>query len=323
IVNTGFRWRIGNGACVDVWGSPWLRDDDNLYVDTPRDDALHGLRVSDLFIPGFREWDVEMVLSLFTPRDARQILSIPLQGTYGHDRRIWHYSKRGDYTVRSCYRLIMEKLAPREYLRRPGPWKEIWNIEAPPRLRCFAWRLGQEVLPTRMALHNRHIRVPSECGICSRELEHSWHLFLNCPFARRCWENAGLSHLVDACMQDSDSMKAWLFKLVVGANSEKIAQVVAIMSAIWRERNNRVWNDVANEPFVVVREGLEGLLNWERAKDKSAAPTAIVTRCNDWHPPPPGKLKCNIDAALFQDSGRWGMGAVLRDASGTLLHYRM
>ncbi|CAN1146055.1 Putative ribonuclease H protein At1g65750 [Linum perenne] len=323
IVNSGFRWRIGDGACVSVWGSPWIRDDDNLYVNTPRDEDLNGLRVCDLFIPGLREWDVELVHSLFKARDAAKILNIPLRDFTGHDRRIWHYSRKGDYTVRSCYRLIMEKLAPREYLHSPGPWQELWSIAAPPRLRCFAWRIGREVLPTRMALNNRHINVPSECGICSRELENSWHLFLSCPFALRCWRTAGLNTLVETCMQGSESMKEWLFKLVEGSDPTKIAQVIAVMSAIWRERNNRVWNATTSDPLIVVRDGLEGLHNWERAKGRAGVSSDKDSSCSKWHPPPLGKVKCNIDAALFQEEGRWGMGAVLRDASGTLLHYRM
>ncbi|CAN1332541.1 Putative ribonuclease H protein At1g65750 [Linum perenne] len=301
-----------------IWQSIWATQ-----VETPRDDELRGLRVCDLFIPGLREWDVELVRTLFNDRDASSILSIPLRAHSDQDTRIWHFSRKGDYTVRSCYRLIMERLAPRDYLHTPGPWRKIWDIDAPPRLRCFAWRIGQEVLPTRMALHNRHISVPSTCGICSQALEHSWHLFLRCPFASRCWDNAGLTILIEECMQDAESMRDWLFKLVSGEDNGKIAQVIAIMGAIWRERNNRVWNDLSSEPFAVVREGLEGLHNWERAKVtvNNASIRSLV--CDRWHPPPEGKLKCNIDAALFQEAGRWGMGAVLRDTSGNLLQYRM
>ncbi|CAN1143366.1 Putative ribonuclease H protein At1g65750 [Linum perenne] len=323
IVRHGYRWRIGDGTNIDVWNSPWLRSDDNFFIDTPQNPDLLGLRVCDLFIPGLKSWDIEMIHSLFSSRDAAAILNIPLTLPLGRDRRIWHFNRKGEYTVRSCYRIIMEKLVPRTHLHTPGPWVDLWNVATPPRLRCFAWRLARDVLPTRMALQTRHIAVPSECGICEADLENSWHLFLSCPFAQLCWNEAGLQSFVNSAMDNSDSMREWLFRIVASDDSERIARIIAILGALWRERNNRVWNNDRHEPLAVIRDGLEGLKNWSAARHSSGPVAAVSPACRLWHPPPPGQVKCNIDAAVFSEDGRYSMGAIIRNDRGELLHYRM
>ncbi|CAN1801721.1 hypothetical protein LINPERHAP1_LOCUS23088, partial [Linum perenne] len=51
----------------------------------------------------YREWDAELIGELFMEEDAKEILSIPLRGNGEMDRRIWHYSKDGKYTVKAGY----------------------------------------------------------------------------------------------------------------------------------------------------------------------------------------------------------------------------
>ncbi|XP_071724724.1 uncharacterized protein [Rutidosis leptorrhynchoides] len=41
-----------------------------------------------------------------------------------------------------------------------------------------------------------------------------------------------------------------------------------------------------------------------------------------WSPPPTGFLKVNTDVALFRYSGCWGLGAVIRDSSGSSICYQ-
>ncbi|CAN1248298.1 hypothetical protein LINPERPRIM_LOCUS6681 [Linum perenne] len=67
---------------------------------------MEAIWVRDLLIPGSREWDAELIEELFTPRDAREILSIALSPQAETDRRIWMLGKTGEYIVRSAYRLI-------------------------------------------------------------------------------------------------------------------------------------------------------------------------------------------------------------------------
>ena len=39
-----------------------------------------------------------------------------------------------------------------------------------------------------MNLFHNHISVPITCGMCGGDVEHARHVFMECPFARGCWE---------------------------------------------------------------------------------------------------------------------------------------
>ena len=52
---------------------------------------------------GGREWDIELVRSLFLPQDADAILIIPLSNLVTKDRLVWAEDKNGRFTVRSAY----------------------------------------------------------------------------------------------------------------------------------------------------------------------------------------------------------------------------
>ncbi|CAN1151467.1 Putative ribonuclease H protein At1g65750 [Linum perenne] len=301
-----------------IWQSIWATQ-----VDTPADGSLAGLRVCDLFIPGERAWDVEMIEELFSERDAAAIVEIPLHASLEEDGRLWHHSKCGNYTVRSGYKLIMHSLVPRPHLATAGPWNNIWGLEAPPRLKTFLWRVARGVLPTRLSLQNRHIRVPTECGLCNRDIENSWHLFLNCPVARQCWDVGGYTSIIEDGMGRSESMQDWVFFLAEHVDAIKAAEITAILNSIWRERNSRVWTEKATLPIAIVRDGLESLKSWINVRHASKTTHVRSPSCGKWHPPPNNVLKCNIDAAVFGREGRRGVGIVIRGTDGALQTYRM
>ncbi|CAN1339561.1 Putative ribonuclease H protein At1g65750 [Linum perenne] len=268
-------------------------------VDTPPDASLAGLRVCDLFIPGERAWDVEMIQELFNERDTTAIIEILIHAMSGVDGWLWHHSRCGNYTVRSGYKLIMEGLVPRPHLVAPRPWNNIWGLEVPPLLRTFLWRLARGVLPTRLSLQHRHIMVPSECGLCGGEMENTWHLFLNCSIARQCWDAGGYTRLVEDGISRSESMHDWVFYLTRDVDAVKAAEITAILNSIWRERNNRVWNGKETPPLAIIRDGLESLKSWLNVRHASRHTPVRTPSCGKWHPPPTNVLKCNIDAAIF------------------------
>ncbi|CAN1227456.1 hypothetical protein LINPERPRIM_LOCUS2815 [Linum perenne] len=55
------------------------------------------LKVCDLFIPGYLEWDRELIEILFEPCDVLEILSVPLGVGGDRDKLIWHYEVKGIY----------------------------------------------------------------------------------------------------------------------------------------------------------------------------------------------------------------------------------
>ncbi|CAN1325750.1 LINE-1 retrotransposable element ORF2 protein [Linum perenne] len=242
VIRQGYRWRIGSDSSLKVWNRPWLMDKANFFVETPTVAGMEELTVGELCIPGLGEWDIELIDDLFNPRDAAEIKSLQPHAI-SHDVRIWGLSREGDYTVRSAYRMIMERIADRSNLHVAGDWLSLWNIAAPPRMKVLLWRIARGVLPTRMALQARTLQVPDTCGNCDREMETCWHMFLSCDYAKDCWVAAGLKEEIERVMEASDGMADWVFKAIQSLPEEKCQAAAAILNEIWRERNNRVWSN--------------------------------------------------------------------------------
>eukprot|EP00253_Pinus_taeda_P004596 PITA_04596 len=66
-------------------------------------------------------------------------------------------------------------------------WQIIWKSEAIPKIKFFIWLLLKGKVLTAENLRKRGINDPSRCPNCCSAEETIQHLFLDCPFAKRCW----------------------------------------------------------------------------------------------------------------------------------------
>ncbi|CAN1178939.1 hypothetical protein LINPERHAP2_LOCUS33910 [Linum perenne] len=260
---------------------------------------MEELTVSELCIPGLDEWDVELINDLFNPRDAAEIKSLQPRAM-SNDVRIWGLSRDGDYTVRSAYRLIMERIADRSNLHVAGDWLNLWNIAAPPRMKVLLWRIARGVLPTRMALQARTLQVPDTCA-------------------------AVLKEEIERVVENSDGMADWIFKAIQSLPEEKCQAAAAILNEIWRERNNRVWSNQRQPARITVCMALDSIHEWRKAQEVSSTQQTNSTGdyCQIWHPQEANMIKCNVDATLFREESKWGSGMITRRADGTIVAFRM
>ncbi|CAN1131165.1 Putative ribonuclease H protein At1g65750 [Linum perenne] len=303
-----------------VWQSIW-----NRFVRTPKIPGLENLCVHDLFIPGLPQWDMELLEDLFGRRDVEAISSIPVRRLEGVDKIIWHLGKAGHYTVQSGYRWWLHNVSDIGTYQQAGAWSKLWAAKAPPKFKIMTWRLARNIVPTRSVLEQRHIDAPGECGICEQGVESNNHLFFDCDFTRECWAKAGLEQFIADLRTRSDSFLERLTRLLEHSDAGKIETAMAMLWSLWRERNARVWRNEKKPAFVVTRLAIEGLKDWKQAQQKKA-PDPVAgnqVRCSKWHPPPRGRLKCNVDWAEFRGQRLSGIGASLRDSSGTLLQFMM
>ncbi|XVE70735.1 hypothetical protein DITRI_Ditri10aG0094800 [Diplodiscus trichospermus] len=242
------------------------------------------------------------------------------------DTRIWHYSKNGVYTVRSAYRVAMEYLFNYNDFKVTGDWCRIWDLKVPPKVKVFLWRAGRNVLPNRVNLQAKVVPVPLSCVVCNGEIENSWHTFVNRPFARQCWRLSRLSHIVNTAADNSDGFVDWLFKVLHAVKDRELCSFAMTLWGIWRERNERLWNNKMRLPDQVVFSANEALYDWIQANVTIEADRNRLINnrvCNRWHEPPVSYLKCNCDAATFYENGEVGMGMILRDELGNMIACRM
>ncbi|KAL6194913.1 hypothetical protein ACLB2K_035988 [Fragaria x ananassa] len=99
------------------------------------------------------------------------ILKIPLSLCGGEDWLVWHFDKKGCYTMKSGYyvgRLVegLEKQASGSDsgVKRGRLWCKLWSAQVPPKVSMHGWRLAQGTLPTRAALIKKKAQLPDELG---------------------------------------------------------------------------------------------------------------------------------------------------------------
>lgn len=61
--------------------------------------------------------------------------------------------------------------------------KHIWSKDIPPSKSLFVWRLMLNKLPKDDNLDSRGCQIPSMCSMCMNQVETSFHLFFDCPYA--------------------------------------------------------------------------------------------------------------------------------------------
>ena len=158
---------------------------------------LNALLVQELINPLTMGWNHEKLQQFLTPMDADAVRSIPLSTRRYNDFWAWHYEKMGLFTVRSAYRILVQKKenATSWLENRPGrsnvhaeekEWSIIWQLKVPSKIKVFLWRLARHSLPTADVLHRRHMAEQAACLICGAP--DSWkHSLLDCNMAKCVW----------------------------------------------------------------------------------------------------------------------------------------
>ncbi|CAN1299942.1 hypothetical protein LINPERPRIM_LOCUS24383 [Linum perenne] len=136
----------------------------------------------------------------------------------------------------------------------------------------------------------------------------------------------GLEECVVEAMNTSESFVEWFMKLVDSSDESQLGLIVAIIWALWREINDRVWNQKAHGVVRMVLNAREAVEEWQEAQGRRAVrerTSEVEGVCHRWHRPPEGVIKCNIDAAVFEERGMVGAGLSLRDWEGRVVTVKM
>lgn len=142
----------------------------------------------ELFLPGERKWDVDKVNNLFTNCDANAILAIPFPRGQAPDRMSWTFTNNGKYSVKSGYRFWHDQYSDcitRDQCSKG--WTKLWRLEVPHKVRVLLWRIGRNNVPVRNMLRGRGVQTTIVCPMCMTDVEHLFHIFHDCRFAKECW----------------------------------------------------------------------------------------------------------------------------------------
>ena len=193
VLKRGARRRIGCGENVSVWNDAWLPSRDRPTVQSPVVEAFQDAKVRDLINPDLQMWETDLIKGLFTPQEAKLILSIPLSQKRTEDKIIWPFVPSGNYTVKSGYNfLIKENSSQATSSTNPGLnqalWKNIWEASVPNKVRNFLWRVCKNAIPSKMNLVQRKILTEGTCDHCHATSETTLHTLWECPKLSVVWE---------------------------------------------------------------------------------------------------------------------------------------
>ncbi|KAF7808324.1 ribonuclease H [Senna tora] len=173
-------WSVGSGAQIPLGSKFWWP----LQATLTQHSQQH--TVANMVYTNTRAWNHQLVNQLFAPHIARDILQIPLSVSNFDDRLSWKFSTSGEYKVSEGYHFLSDagrQNNPSDFF----PWKFLWSLSIPSRVKKFVWRILNDALPNLTNLKRHHMPVEEICYLCQQESESLDHIFITCPFARAIW----------------------------------------------------------------------------------------------------------------------------------------
>jgi len=257
VLKQGLIRRIGIGNDTLIWEDNWIPRDEFLRpYGSPNQNPP--TRVSELISHAEASWDRQKIMDNFLPMDVPFILGIPICSSEIADSWAWHFERRGEFTVRSAYRMLTAtkqrreawlegSAGPSSTMQESKDWKALWKVQVPAKIRMFLWRLSKQSLPTEDVRSHRNMSPSSCCGLCGAE--DSWrHSLLLCPMARCIWAMAEpeiAEFLVDA---NDTREKYWLFHVMETLTHEAFIKIAVTLWAIWSARRKAIHEGIFQSP---------------------------------------------------------------------------
>ncbi|XP_020153203.1 uncharacterized protein [Aegilops tauschii subsp. strangulata] len=326
----GLIKRIGNGQSTNIWTDNWL----------PRDEMLHPYGsvspnpptfVAELIDPTSASWIRERVEEVFMPMDVPIILGIPLCTRNIPDFWSWNFEKKGNFTVKSAYRMLVTikqrreawlegNAGPSRTAAEENSWKNLWKIKVPGKVRMFLWRLSKQSLPTNDVRAHRHMTDSPACGICGSP--DSWrHSLVNCTMSRCIWALVDDEMAQQLISTTEPSAKNWLFTLMELLSHEMFVKLSVTLWAIWTARRKAIHEGIFQSPhatYSFVNRYIEELGMISGKEETRLTEPPVQGRAPRPRRPPTGFHKIHVDAATRQ--GRGGaVSAVCRDGNGNFV----
>jgi hypothetical protein len=198
VLERGLMWRVGNGDNIQIWQDKWIPKPTTYKIQSPSGSMDPLARVNTLIDLTTGWWNYTLIQSSFAKVEADMICSLPLSPLKAPDKMVWLGTKSGFFTVRSAYHMEMqrsrtergESSRAREQERM---WKLIWELQAPPMLKHFTWKLCHGILAAKSFLHCKGILItdPSR-PLCNYASESIFHVVWSCPATMAVWQEASI-----------------------------------------------------------------------------------------------------------------------------------
>jgi hypothetical protein len=288
--------KIGKGNNTGFWCDIWVGGN-TLKSRFPR---LFGIStqkenlVCDVgsWVSGVWTWKLEWRRNFFVweeeiLQDLLDVLN-HVNITLDEDRWVWNPGGEDGFSVKSTYVFL-------DHLEAGGVittsletfvLKFIWKSGVPSKVSAMSWQLLLGRLPTRDNLRCRGIITAedSRCPLCNEEIETASHLFLRCRYVTGIWY-AILRWLGVLSVLPPTILTSYAMLVGCGSNKKrrKGFSVVwlAYIWAVWKARNDRIFNNVVFDASVVMNNAQR--LSWHWFMNNTAKSPSLLYEW-EWDP---------------------------------------
>lgn len=92
-------------------------------------------------------------MDLFSDLEVNLILSLPISHRLPEDKLIWHFKKKGLFSVKSTCHVALDvimgisnRASPSTESQASLLWKKIWEAKVPPKVRINAWHFCLDII---------------------------------------------------------------------------------------------------------------------------------------------------------------------------------
>ncbi|KAK3228943.1 hypothetical protein Dsin_000824 [Dipteronia sinensis] len=321
LLKDGLRWIVRDGNNIRVFKDQWLPRPSTFKPITP--DPGSDLRVAELLDRNSSRWDSVKLHQLLLPIDRDIVRSIPVSWIGGHDSLSWHYDRKRCYSVKSGYRLALQRKLQDSASSSSSTqkwWSSLWCLNVPPKVRIFIWRVCLNAIPSLANLWARKVVADPCCLRCGVDVESGGHALFWCGGARKVW---GLTRF-DSFFEDLKNAPVLdVFQAILPKVSyAEFALFCMTTWAIWNDRNSFSNCGKSKESKLVASRAAELLSEFQNSMVALSPPTrsqTVISGSIDWLAPPPGLLKLNTEIATHKNYNSIGLGATIRDDKGKVI----
>jgi len=189
---------------------------------------------------------------------SAMLLNVVLQET-STDTWRWLLDPIHGYSVRGTYHFLTTLGAGVDR----SLVDDIWHRFIPSKVSLFVWCLLRDRLPTKNNLARRRViqATDTACTAACGELETASHLFLGCDIYISLW--LLVLHWLGISSVLHGELRYHFLQFTHMAGLPRLSHLYlriiwfASVWVIWKERNNRVFNNVALNPSALLRAGNE------------------------------------------------------------------
>ena len=231
------------------------------YLSWHNDDMVWSVNL----VRSLQDWEVEVFLGfmefLYNQKVKEEM-----------DSMNWKHTKSGLFEVRSFYGL----LRGRNDIQ--FPWKSVWKPKIPSKVAFFLWLAAHDKNLTIDNLRRRRIYVVEWCFMCKRDCETGAHLFLHCAYAWELWSLFFCIFGIQWTMPSTvlNLLACWKRRgLTKDQNTIWNAIPGCLIWLIWRERNQRAFEDIERHSVDLKMILIRTLMDWMTAGSSQVYPSIL------------------------------------------------